>query len=209
MITMRTSVLIIGAVLIAAAIGIAVAFPTLIVAGGPGQPATVGNLVGYVTNTSSGSGIVGASVVLSVSGSQRYSTSTLSAGYYKFGAITAGGYTISVSASGYQSFQGSTGVSPGTTSSFNAQLAPLGYSGYSGGSGCTPPPTGGGCSVPAPPPGVSPPPPPPTQAPAVNVTTPPPFNQVPVIGGIGNPLAYALLVSGLVLVAVGIVRRRR
>ncbi len=171
-------------------------------------PATVGNLVGYVTDSSSGAGIVGASIVLSVSGSTKYSTSSVTAGYYKFGAITSGGYTISVSASGYSSFQGSTGVSPGTTSTYSVQLAPLplsgGSSGVSSGGGCTPTPSGT-CNVPPPPAGVTAPPPPaqPTnQIPGTNQT----INSLP-----GNPtyFTFVFFVVGVVFAGAGLVLRRK
>ncbi len=178
-------------------------FPNLVVAG-PGGPATVGNLVGYVTDTSTSSGIVGASVVLSVYGTTKFSTSTVAAGYYKFGAITAGGYTITVGATGYSTFQGSTGVSPGTTSTYSVQIAPLPLSGGSGGvssgSGCTPTPSGT-CSVPPPPPGVQAPPPPTGNATATNAT-------VSWIPGSPKVLPVVLGFLGFVFIAVGLVARR-
>jgi len=177
-------------------------FPNLVVAG-PGGPATIGNLVGYVTDTATLSGIVGASVALSVSGTTKYTALTMTAGYYKFAAITSGGYTISVSTNGYPTFQGSTGVSPGTTAYFNVQLAPLGSSGYSGGSGCTPLPTGGGCSnIPPPPPGIQAPPPPPTTG---NQTTNATLAWVP-----GNPrvLPFFLGVLGVAFIAIGLAMRQ-
>jgi len=207
---MRLAVFFIGLVFLIAAIAASAFLPTLIVGCPTCGPATVGNLVGYVTNTSSANGIVGASVVLSVSGTQKYATSTVTQGYYKFGAITAGGYTITVSASGFQTFQGITGVSPGTTAFFNVQLSPLSNPGYSGGSGCTPTPSGAGCATPPPPPppGITAPPPIPQPTQTYNATLPPPINQIPIIGGMPT-IAFGFLLIGLVLVVGGVVLRRR
>ncbi|HYS72464.1 MAG TPA: carboxypeptidase-like regulatory domain-containing protein [Thermoplasmata archaeon] len=197
---MRPVLLLVGVVLLAVAFFGYGFFPNLVV-GGPGGPATQGNLVGYVTDTSTGSGIVGAPVTLSVSGSTKYTTSTTTAGYYKFAAITSGGYSIAVSATGYPMFQGSTGVSPGTTAYFNVQLAPLGSSGYSGGSGCTPLPTGGGCSnVPPPPPGVLAPPPP-SSSQGTNAT-------ISVLPGNPKVLPVAIGTLGVAFIAIGLVVRR-
>ena len=155
--------LVLGAVLFG---GSAVIAPG-IVAGSGGQPATVGNLVGYVTNQSNGAGIVGATIQLYVSGTLKYATSTTTAGYYKFGGITGGGYVINITAPKYQGFQGYTGVTPGTTTTFDAQLSPIGSGGTSGGSSCQPLPTGGGCTTPPP----NPPPGVPGPLPISNTTT--------------------------------------
>lgn len=153
---------IIGSVLFAVGLVAAVSTPGFIVGGGGCGTSCpqIGNLVGYVTNQSSGSGIVGALVRLYVSGSLTYSATTTTNGYYQLGAITAGGYLVNVTAAGYKPVAGNVLVSPGVTASFSAQLAPLSSSGSSGGQGCSPLPTGGTtCAPPPPPPGVSPPPP--------------------------------------------------
>lgn len=165
----RLAIVVVGLILLISGLAVGAATPNLI-ACSPGTYCNnrIGNLVGYVTNTSSANGIVGASVKLLVSGTTTYSTLTTTSGYYKFGGIAAGGYNVNVTASGYKSTQGTVVVSAGATAVFNAALAPVSSSGSSGGTGCSPTPTGGGCTTPPPPPGVTPPPPPP--APSSNIT---------------------------------------
>lgn len=138
---------------------------------GGGGGVYYGNLVGYVTNQTSGLAIQGAKLVLSVSGVVKYTQLTSAAGYYAFGAIVDGGYAVNVSATGYLYWNGFVTLGPTqATWTLNVQLAPLSSTGGGGGG------SGGAgqtcqdlftCQPPPPPPGVAPPPPPP---PPTNVT---------------------------------------
>lgn len=147
---MNASVLGVGIVLFIVGVGLGVSTP-LLVACPPGQNCNnkVGNLVGTVTNVTSGSGIQGATVQLLQNGAVKDSSVTVSTGYFAFLAAAAGGYTISVSAKGYVGFQGSTSIAPGTTGSYNVKLVNVQAStgGSSSGTGCTPTPSGS-CPIP-------------------------------------------------------------
>ncbi len=84
----------------------------------PNAP-TTGDLAGTVTNASTGAAVSGATV--SVAGK----TATTGAdGKYSITGIAGGSYTMTVSATGYQSWSGTVTVANGVTTTVNVQLTP-------------------------------------------------------------------------------------
>jgi hypothetical protein len=78
-----------------------------------------GSLAGTVTNATTGAPVGGATVVLG-----QWSTETDASGHYSLTGLTPGGYMLQVSLAGYQAYQASVTIGPGTSVAFNAALTP-------------------------------------------------------------------------------------
>lgn len=82
--------------------------------------ASQGNLNGTITNAATGAAVSGASVTLTGVGS----TTSNSSGAYSFSNVTAGTYTVSVGATGFNSASDSVAITAGATATKNFSLTP-------------------------------------------------------------------------------------
>jgi len=156
------------------------------------------NLVGYVTNSSSGLGIPGASIVLSVSGTFAYGTHSGTAGYYQLLSIVDGGYAAQVAAAGFVTWNGSVTLGPSqATWTLNVQLASIASGGSGSGQTCSNVFT---CNAPPPPPGTPAPPPPSPPTNATNGT--PPTPPTTTTGFNPSPLSVMLVLFGSLFVVL-------